>query len=295
MAWEWQTQRRERTQKHRWSKGDYADAGWHGSRGWSYWSPQWKSQWRGQTSTNPENDEEWVTMTYADVVKNIRTQPHSPKSLAEETKGDTSRVDNKARLAALTTLLEQLPDNEHLKDYREQLVRDISFLKKKTTDSRSIATQIDSIEHWNSREEKRITTLKDKIVKLEEELEEARKNIEDRQKEVDANKDKVKTLKEDLIKADAAADETHKEEVEKNAKDAKDTKVIKLDAAEAALLKTELSLRRKITRKRDEGGKPLPDSKIQELQVQADEITEQLEKCRRVMAGGDDGDADMHR
>ena len=99
-----------------------------------------------------------------------------------------------------------------------------------------------------------------------------------------ASKEKVKRLKEDLGKADAAAKVTHQEEEAEAPQKDKAQGGAKVEMAEATLLQKELCLRRKIAKRLDENGKAIPEEKIEEFQQQADQISEQLEKRRRIDA-----------
>ena len=72
---------------------------------------------------------------------------------------------------AAMAVVATLGDNLLLQDHKAKLEEDISCMKRRTTDNRSLAKQIVLFKGWTEREEKRIS-------KIEEELEESRKALE---------------------------------------------------------------------------------------------------------------------
>lgn len=86
---------------------------------------------------------------------------------------------------------------------------DISRMKKRTTDNRSLAKQIVTSEGWTEREEKRIS-------KIEEELEESRKALVLRKADYHLELAKVTSLKEALQKEEALQMNIASSEVQKS-------------------------------------------------------------------------------
>ena len=98
-----------------------------------------------------------------------------------------------SKLEALQTVADSMGDNPLLAEHKQKLIVEIASLKKKTTDNRSLAKQLVTLEGWVEREEKRIIT-------AEEELEANKKALEVRKMDYQIEVAKLISLKEAIVK-----------------------------------------------------------------------------------------------
>jgi chromosome segregation ATPase len=191
-------------------------------------------------------------MTFAEVVKGAGTTRIREEQL--------SMID------ALEKVVATMGDNPLLQDHKAKLEEDISRMKKRTTDNRSLAKQIVTLEGWTEREEKRIS-------KIEEELEESRKALVLRKADYHLELAKVTSLKEAL----------QKEETKNTAAQSESELRMEVDAeAETQkLMATELELRRQMASKKDEKGVTIAAKRLKEIEKEADKLHDRLVKRRR--------------
>ena len=96
-------------------------------------------------------------------------------------------------LEALQKVVDNLGDNPLLIEIKQKLMEDVKKLEKKTTDNRSLAKQLFTLEAWVEREEKRIFA-------AEEQLEEDKKSLAERKLDLQTEMAKLVSLKEAIIK-----------------------------------------------------------------------------------------------
>ena len=185
------------------------------------------------------------------------------KTYVEAVKG-TGLTRQKAEAATKIEALEEVlkaMKGEHLTSHRKAIADEIEILKQKTTDTRSLAKQVDSLETWIPREKKRIE-------KWEQELEESRKVLAQRKEDLCAEELRLTKLKKEIV-----------EEGGKTANDDKQT--VEQEAESHELIAKELGLRRQLAKKRDANGANLNATQIKKLQEEAEQIHGHLEKRRK--------------
>ena len=142
-------------------------------------------------------------------------------------------------------------------EHKQKLIAEIQSLKKKTTDTRSLAKQLVTLEGWVEREEKR-------ILYAEEELEASREMLEARKIDYQIEVAKLISLKEAMVK-----------EAETKAPDAPQTE---MDIDVPVLESQELAIRRQLAGKKDDKGVPIGAKRMKGLVKEADGIREKIAK-----------------
>ena len=166
-------------------------------------------------------------------------------------------------LEALQTVVDNLGDNPLLDEIKQKLVADVKKLEKKTTDNRSLAKQLVTLEGWVEREEKRIIT-------AEEQLEADKKLLEERKADFQIELAKLVSLKEAIVK-----------EAEFKDPDPEEAPQMETDIDVPVLQSKELDIRRLVAGKKDDKGVPFGAKRIKELEKEADGIRDKIASTKR--------------
>jgi hypothetical protein len=173
------------------------------------------------------------------------------------------RVESLSLLDALQTTLDNLGDNPLLDEIRQKLVADIKKLEKKTTDNRSLAKQLFTLEGWVEREEKRITA-------SEEQLVADKLLLVERKADYQIELAKIISLKEAIVKEaefkDPGLEEEQKMETDNNVPD---------------LQSKELDIRRKMAMKKDDKGAAYGAKRMKEMEKEADGYRDKIASAKR--------------
>ena len=159
--------------------------------------------------------------------------------------------------------------------HKKAMEAELNKLRKSTNDTRSLAKQIDNLETWIGREQKRIE-------KLATDLEEALVALTLRRSDLETESAKLIQLKTELTNEEG-----------KGKKEDMDVEGISPEAeADAHMLQgKELSLRRQIARKRNQEGKNLNATQLKEMEAEASQICASLEKRRKITSDATTGAA----
>ena len=168
-----------------------------------------------------------------------------------------AREDDLSKIEALQSVVDSMGDNSLLDEHKQKLIAEILSLKKKTTDTRSLAKQLVTLEGWVEREEKR-------ILHAEEELEASRETLETRKIDLQIEIAKLISLKETLVK-----------EAETKPPDEPQTE---MDIDVPVLESQELAIRRQLAGKKDDKGVPIVAKRMKEMVKEADGIREKIAK-----------------
>jgi hypothetical protein len=207
----------------------------------------------------------------------IAKPPEQPRTYLEAAKGSGTtrqKAECTAKISAFESMLRHVGEDPHLAEHRAAIEADIQKLQKKCCDTRSTAKQIDHLETWLGREQKRVD-------KLAADLEEATKVLQQRREDLGTETTKLALLKQDLAKE------------EENKVANKDTdKDVHMDTPEAEaethkLVEKELTLRRKLARKRDTSGLTLNGKQLKDMEKEADDLSGRIEKRRKTKAKED--------
>ena len=92
----------------------------------------------------------------------------TPKKLASGSA--QNRDENVAKMEALQQVVDGMDENPAIADTKMKIMTEIATLKKKTTDNRSLAQQLATIERWAEREGRRITATEEELLQFKEDL-----------------------------------------------------------------------------------------------------------------------------
>lgn len=210
------------------------------------------------------------------------TTQSKPKSLTQSFKEAVTgtgltrqKAETAAKIEALEKAVELVGDNLHLQGHKKAMEDELNKLRKSTNDTRSLAKQIDNLETWIGREQKRIE-------KLATDLEEALVALTHRRSDLETESAKLIQLKTELTNEEG-----------KDKKEAMDVGGISPEAeADAHMLQEkELILRRQIARKRNQDGKNLNSTQLKEMENEATLICANLEKRRKTASDATSGAA----
>ncbi len=129
------------------------------------WTPRTGAQWKKEYKypVYHTQEAEWKCLGCGEGNWLSRAQCRGCKS-AKGSGATRHREESLSLLDALQTTLDNLGDNPLLDEIRQKLAADIKKLEKKTTDNRSLAKQLFTLEGWVEREEKRITASEEQLV-----------------------------------------------------------------------------------------------------------------------------------
>jgi hypothetical protein len=237
------------------------------------WQQREEVKWAGQQQeaewTCPACEEtKWLSRAQCrgckanlnDLLHKAPQQEQRAPSYAEAIKGTgntRAREDTLSKIEALQKVVDSMGDNPLLDEHKLKLIAEINGLKKKTTDTRSLAKQLVTLEGWVEREEKR-------IIKVEEELEASRKVLELRKSDYQLELAKLASLKEAMVK-----EAEHKDP---------DVPQKEMDCDVPVLESKELNIRRQLAAKKDDKGVPFVAKRFKELEKEADLIRDRLAK-----------------
>ena len=228
-------------------------SGWKGGP-WKYPVPNvQEGEWKCQSC----NEGNWHSRTHCCGCKTAKG------SGAKGSGATRHRAENLSMLEALQTVVDNLGDNPLLDEIKQKLIADVKKLEKKTTDNRSLATQLVTLEGWIEREEKRICT-------AEDHLEEYKKLLGERKADFQVELAKLVSLKEAIVK-EAEFKDPDPEEVPHSDME---TDVPELSAKE-------LDLRRQVSKKKDEKGVQIATKRLKEMEKEADGIRDKIESSKR--------------
>ena len=194
----------------------------------------------------------WMSRTYCRGCKANWKEKDKDKS----TGITRAREDDRSKIEALQSVVDSMGDNALLEEHKQKLMAEIVSLVKKTTDTRSLAKQLVTLEGWVEREEKR-------ILHAEEELEVSRVTLETRKVDLQIEIAKLISLRETLVKeAETKPDEPQTE----------------MDIDVPVLESQELAIRRQLAGKKDDKGLPIIAKRMKEMVKEADDIREKIAK-----------------
>jgi hypothetical protein len=174
---------------------------------------------------------------------------------------NANRDENVAKMEALQQVVDGMDENPAIADTKTKILAEITTLKKKTTDNRSLAQQLATIEGWAEREGRRITATEEEILQTKEDLDK-RKNY------FNGEMKKIVALKEAIAKGTEVKDSDGEPEME-------------LDIDVPGLQGKELDLRRQLNKKKDDKGVQFGAKRMKEMEKQADGIRDKIASAKR--------------
>jgi hypothetical protein len=184
------------------------------------------------------------------------------KSKKSSSSNAQNRDENVAKMEALQQVVDGMDENPAIADTKKKINDDIAALKKKTTDKRSLAQQLASIEYWAEREGRKITT-------AEEELLQWKEDLDKRKSHFDGEMKKIGSLKEAITKDTESKDVDLEQELE-------------MDIDVPELKSKELEIRRQLNKKKDDKGVQLAAKRMKEMEKEADGIHDKILSAKRV-------------
>jgi chromosome segregation ATPase len=193
-----------------------------------------------------------------------KAQPLSFKEAVTGTGLTRQKAETFAKIEALEKAVELVGDNPHIQEHKRAMVAELNKLRKSTNDTRSLAKQIDNLETWIGREQKRIEN-------LASDLEEAQVALKHRRSDLETENAKLIQLKSELISEEG--------------KDKKEDMVVEGTSPEAAavpdLQSKELDIRRKMALKKDDMGIVYGAKRLKEMEKEADGYRDKIASVKR--------------
>jgi hypothetical protein len=175
---------------------------------------------------------------------------------------NANRDENVAKMEALQQVVDGMDENPAIADTKKKINAEIATLKKKTTDNRSLAQQLATIEGWAEREGRRITATEEEIVQTKEDLDKRKLYFNGEMKKINA-------LKEAIAKGTELKDSDGEPEME-------------LDIDVPVLQGKELDIRRQLNKKKDDKGVQFAAKRMKEMEKEADGIRDKIASAKRV-------------
>ena len=236
----------------------------------SFWAPRgagayWKKEKEKHTYVQPAVSEpEWKCLGCNEGNWTSRATCRNCKAPKGAGAGSTRhRAENLSMLEALQNVVDNLGDNPLLIEIKQKLMEDVKKLEKKTTDNRSLAKQLFTLEAWVEREEKRIFA-------AEEQLEEDNKSLAERKVDLQTEMAKLVSLKEAIIK---------ESEFKDTDPDPDEEMILETDTSE--MLYKELDIRRKMAAKKDDKGVSFSTKRMKEMEKEADGFQLKIASAKR--------------
>ncbi len=172
-----------------------------------------------------------------------------------------NRDENVAKMEALQQVVDGMGENPAIAGTKKKINAEIAALKKKTTDNRSLAQQLATIEGWAEREGRRITA-------TEEELLQFREDLDKRKLYFNGEMKRINLLKEAIAKDTETKDVEAEPEME-------------LDIDVPELQGKDLDLRRQLNKKKDDKGVQFGAKRMKEMEKEADGIRDKIASAKR--------------
>jgi hypothetical protein len=263
MSWDWPQPRRRAA----WPSSSYSQRRWPAApqRSWT-WIDKWEVNHK---DTVPYMEKEykcgvcgvgnWMSRPTCRGCKakwaDWNDTPKKPGNAA-------NRDENVAKMEALQQVVEGMDDNPAIADTKQKIIDDIASLKKKTTDNRSLAQQLATVEKWAEREERKITSAEEELLQWKEDLDKRRSHF-------NGEKKKIAALKEAIAKDTEFKDADLEQELE-------------MDIDVPVLQSKELEIRRQLNKKKDDKGVQFAPKRMKEMEKEADGIRDKIASAKRV-------------
>jgi preprotein translocase subunit SecD len=193
-----------------------------------------------------------------------KPQPLSFKEAVTGTGLTRQKAETSAKIEALEKAVELVGDNPHIQEHKKAMVAELNKLRKSTDDTRSLAMQIDKLETWIGREQKRIEN-------LATDLEEAMVALSQRRSDLETESAKLIQMKTEMTSEEG-----------KDKKEDMDAESTSPEAETVPDLQSkELDIRRKMALKKDDRGIVYVAKRLKEMEKEADGYRDKIASAKR--------------